>query len=824
MRYLSLTSVGAVTLSLLAIWTPPAWGATVEEAKPTRTVIGATPWPSPTSELSGPKVIYGTDDRIDLYQENDPDRRLWAASTCGLFTASAAHENNDGTYTIRTSAYDVCPQEPFSSQPTAAFCTGFMVGDDIIATAGHCFSASNLGSVRFIFGFVMENAATPVLTVPAEQVYEGVEILGRALAGNQDYAIIRVDRPIVAEGAVPFKIRREGEISVGTPVGVIGHPSGLPLKLAFGSNTAVRTNDNSGFFMANLDTYGGNSGSPVIDPLTGIVEGILVRGETDFVTSGGCSISNVVPNTGGRGEDVSKTTSFMQFIPELITTNGTLSLNQDSYGCVDELVILLNDLDLAGQPTAAVEVSTSGGDSETVTLLALSAEGDFSGSIPVQGGEIAVGNGNVEVLEGVVLTIRYLDVSHSAGAPDMVVAEAPVDCTAPLVSNVEVVQIGAQYATVQFETNEACSGTIRLGSACGVYKSAITFAAGTSHSVLVQDLLPVNEYFMAIEAADGAGNSVTADNGGACYEFITAETTEYFTQIFATEASDLGNSTILFTPGESGEGYTICRDDITKLPIPNTGATTLVLADDGFAQVSLADGALFPFYGASYDRVFINANGNVTFNQGDGSYEPSAEGHFNAARVSPCFTDLNPSATGSVWYRQMADRLVVTWQGVPHYNSGGTNTVQLELHFDGTIRFSYGALSGLPSTVGLSGGQGAMSDFVSTDFSTQASCGNGTERYHSADTDRDHVISLQETLRVIQFLNLGGYHCDETGTDGFAATAGSETCTPHDSDYNPQDWKVNASELNRLIQFYNAGGYGYDPDAGTEDNFYPIAR
>lgn len=822
MRNFRLTTGGILALTLMAFWTPPAPGATVEEEKPSRTVIGTTPWPRP--DLTGPKVIYGTDDRIDLYQENDPDRRIWAASTCGLFTASAAHENNDGSYTIRTSAYDVCPQERFSSQPTAAFCTGFMVDDDIIATAGHCFSAGNLGSVRFIFGFVMENATTPVLTVPAEQVYLGVEILGRALAGNQDYSIIRVDRPIVAEGAVPFKIRREGEVSAGALVGVIGHPAGLPLKLAFGGNTAVRSNDNSGFFMANLDTYGGNSGSPVIDPLTGIVEGILVRGETDFVTSGGCSISNVVPNTGGRGEDVSKAASFMQFIPELITSNGALSLNQDSYACADEMVISLNDSDLAGQATATVDVSTSGGDSETVTLVALSAEGEFSGSIPVHGGEIGIGNGSVEAVEGALLTIRYLDASHTVDAPDMVVAEAPVDCTAPIVTDVNIIQIGAQYATVQFETNEASSGTIRLGSTCGNFESQTTFPAGTTHSVLVQELLPVNEYFMAIEAVDGAGNSALADNGGACFEFITAETTEYFTQVFATEASDLGSSTILFSPRESGDGYTICHDAITKLPIPEIGATTLVLADDGFAQVSLADGALFPFYGAAYDRVFINANGNVTFDQGDGSYEPSLDGQFSSVRVSPCFTDLNPSATGSVWYRQMADRLVVTWQGVPHFNSGGTNTVQLELRFDGSIRFSYGALSGLPSTVGLSAGQGALSDFVSTDFSAQAPCGTGMERYHSADTDRDHVISLQETLRVIQFLNLGGYHCDTTGVDGYAVAVGESTCTPHDIDYNPQNWKVSASELNRLIQFYNAGGYGYDPDAGTEDDFYPIAR
>ena len=817
-----MTTGSALALCVLALWAAPATGATVEEDKPTCTVIGGNPWVPPTPETVGPKVIYGTDDRIDLYEEADADRRVWAASTCGLFKTSSVQENNDGTYTVRTAAYDVCAEEPFSSQPTAAFCTGFMVGDDIIATAGHCYNSGNISGVRFIFGFVMEDANTPVLTVSEDQVYLGVELLGRALAGNEDFAIIRVDRPIVAPGAEAFDIRREGSVSVGAPVGVIGHPAGLPLKLAFGSNTAVRSNDNTGFFVANLDTYGGNSGSPVIDPLSGVIEGILVRGETDFITAGNCSVSNVVPNEGGRGEDVSKATTFMQFIPELISADGALRLDRDRYGCDDALAISLNDADLAGQVSAVVEVSTSGGDSEIVTLSAASAGGEFSGSIAIQAGEITPGNGSIEAVEGIVLTAIYADASHGPSSPDLVIIEAPVDCTGPVVTNIEVIQVGAQYATVQFETSEEASGTVRAGAACGAYEVQATFGAGTAHSVLVQGLLPLNEYFAAIEAADGAGNSVVADNGGACFRFVTAETTAYFTQVFATQPPDLANSTVLFAPRAEGDGYSLCRDAITEIPVPGTGATALDLADDGFAQVTLADGALFPFYGAAYERVFVNANGNVTFDAGDTSFEPSVDKHFSVPRISPCFTDLNPTASGSVWYRQLGDRLVVTWQGLPHYNYAGSNTIQLELHFDGAIRFSYGGLNGLPSIAGLSAGLGAFSDFVSTDLSAQAACGTGTDRYHCADTDRDHVISLQETLRAIQFLNLGGYHCDASGQDGFAAGSGPETCTPHDIDYNPQDWAVNTSELNRLVQFYNAGGYGYDAEAGTEDGFFPV--
>ncbi|MGK7898838.1 MAG: serine protease [Xenococcus sp. (in: cyanobacteria)] len=63
-------------------------------------------------------------------------------------------------------------------------------------------------------------------------------------------------------------IRRSGKIKDEKNVFVIGHPSGLPLKFANG--TQVRDHSPSSFFVANLDTYGGNSGSPVFNEDEGL--------------------------------------------------------------------------------------------------------------------------------------------------------------------------------------------------------------------------------------------------------------------------------------------------------------------------------------------------------------------------------------------------------------------------------------------------------------------------------------------------------------------------------------------------------------------------
>jgi V8-like Glu-specific endopeptidase len=93
-----------------------------------------------------------------------------------------------------------------------------------------------------------------------------------------DYAIVQLDRRV--SDRTPLEFRNDSEIDLGTPLTVIGSPSGLPLKVASGAN--VRDTSHLYSFKANLDTFQGNSGSAVFNSKTGIVEGILVRGEEDY--------------------------------------------------------------------------------------------------------------------------------------------------------------------------------------------------------------------------------------------------------------------------------------------------------------------------------------------------------------------------------------------------------------------------------------------------------------------------------------------------------------------------------------------------------------
>jgi hypothetical protein len=279
--------------------------------------LEAVPTPELISALNYvQKVIYGTDDRLDMFQVTNAAHRDSADSVVMLVNASSITSSSAGTSTIATqnfgTAYNLCPTERFRDQPIAGFCSGFLVDPSLIATAAHCVDEANLANVRFVFGFQMRNATTAETTVPTSEIYRGIRIIGRAI-GNQgtDWAVVQLDRPVLNHRHV--RLRRSGKVADNAGVYVIGHPVGLPKKWAGGA--VVRDNTPARYFVANLDTYGGNSGSAVFNATTHDVEGILVRGETDFVMNGSCRVSNVVPANGGRGEDCTRVSEFAALVP-----------------------------------------------------------------------------------------------------------------------------------------------------------------------------------------------------------------------------------------------------------------------------------------------------------------------------------------------------------------------------------------------------------------------------------------------------------------------------------------------------------------------------
>jgi len=98
-------------------------------------------------------------------------------------------------------------------------------------------------------------------------------------------------------------------------------------------------------------------------------------------------------------------------------------------------------------------------------------------------------------------------------------------------------------------------------------------------------------------------------------------------------------------------------------------------------------------------------------------------------------------------------------------------------------------------------------------------------QFHSMDyAPADWRISLSEFLRVVQLHNgaiAGAYHCDSQAEDGFGIGPGETGCTPHDTDYNPQDWQLSVEELMRAAELYGGEQGYYHCDPAAPDGFNP---
>ena len=240
------------------------------------------------------KVIYGKDNRKDIYEIHDNKILDLARSTAAMIRNGVASENEDGYRVNGRNLQDqgFCSKEKFSTQLTVAMCSGFLVAPDILVTAGHCIrNIKDCEKHIWVFDFSITNEEDKGLisrNFPKKNVFKCQKILDRKLSNlsKMDYAIIKLDRPV--QDRTPLSFRQTGKVEKNDNVFVIGHPSGLPTKVADGA--WVRKNSKKNYFKANLDAFGGNSGSAVFSE-SGIVEGILVRGAKDYVVENGCKVA-----------------------------------------------------------------------------------------------------------------------------------------------------------------------------------------------------------------------------------------------------------------------------------------------------------------------------------------------------------------------------------------------------------------------------------------------------------------------------------------------------------------------------------------------------
>lgn len=258
------------------------------------------------------EVVYGEDDRLDYYAHPDERlRELTAQSIVAMISANSIQVSGD-TVTLRGrtlgDSYGLCEDELFRDQPTAASCSGTLIDDDLVLTAGHCVS-NGCGNNRWVFNYFYQGEGDlhPITT---DDVFDCERVVVQSAPGwgggnAADYAIVQLDRPATPRFTPAAFNEETWPVSVGDSVKMVGFGSGLPAKLDDGGVVLDERRNDRTYFTATTDAFGGNSGSGVFDANYSVV-GILVAGEQDYTSSGGCTRVAVLPESGGGqgGESV----------------------------------------------------------------------------------------------------------------------------------------------------------------------------------------------------------------------------------------------------------------------------------------------------------------------------------------------------------------------------------------------------------------------------------------------------------------------------------------------------------------------------------------
>ncbi len=191
----------------------------------------------------------------------------------------------------------VSPETPFVNQPSAYGFTGFLIADDLLMSCRHGFYPQDkrwkVTDFVAVFGFVMEDETTCCEVFSISQVYEIKEVVAEAPARDrrQDWLIARLDRKVEHPDIQPLTIMEDLEwvdsMPFGTPLYMLGHPFGLPLKFTPDGRVLEKLTDE--YYKTSLDSFVGNSGSPVIEVTTQKVVGIFVSGRTGELKANGQS-------------------------------------------------------------------------------------------------------------------------------------------------------------------------------------------------------------------------------------------------------------------------------------------------------------------------------------------------------------------------------------------------------------------------------------------------------------------------------------------------------------------------------------------------------
>lgn len=197
-----------------------------------------------------------------------------------------------------SSTRKVCEDIPFLDEVAVGTCSGVLVGEDLVATAGHCIDLSIYKNTWYfnyqngddltkregykvteILHHEFENISLKYSQqrrdLNTQRISMGVRPLPadiKDFSTYKDIALLRLDRPVTGFRKIDinFEPMLKGQRAIS-----VGHPLGLPMK--HNDRGQVVGKYNSIYMTSTIDTLKGNSGGPLFDYRTGELVGITVN-------------------------------------------------------------------------------------------------------------------------------------------------------------------------------------------------------------------------------------------------------------------------------------------------------------------------------------------------------------------------------------------------------------------------------------------------------------------------------------------------------------------------------------------------------------------
>ena len=227
-------------------------------------------------------LVFERDQRLNVEDSKDPRILDLAKSVFTFIPKSKLVRLLDGSYefvdqVLLKDRVDLCVGERYADDVSVGTrCSGFLAAPALGVTAGHCVSPTQVPDFCANY-YIVFDYFSQARKLSSQSVYEcsGIPKLVFSENGSSDdYAVLQFSQAVL--NRAPLTLRTQGKIQDGESIFMLGHPRGMSQKISAG-RTVVRNSDPS-FFSTNLDCFRGNSGSPVFNSTTHLVEGIFVQG------------------------------------------------------------------------------------------------------------------------------------------------------------------------------------------------------------------------------------------------------------------------------------------------------------------------------------------------------------------------------------------------------------------------------------------------------------------------------------------------------------------------------------------------------------------